>query len=127
MLRKNTSLVVSENIINILMNSEYLQSKMKDIDASIESYQNGREHGHVICFFIKKDESGKFLDANSDKAFYICQYRKSDEICIYSGKYSMHSISEDAYSNQKFFKPGDFYAAALWLAEQIGEVKFKNV
>lgn len=46
MLRKTTSLYVSECIINILQNG--VQTNINHIDGLIEAYQNGREHGHII-------------------------------------------------------------------------------
>lgn len=105
MIRKIPSLVVSENVINLLLNHQ----ESEKINALIESYQNGREHGHLIWAIKSKP----------DVAYYICQYRKSDEICIYKGKYQLQSISEDAYSNPKFFPSGEYEKAIDWLINDI--------
>lgn len=121
MLRKTQSLLVSETIINILQNQNV--SHIAHISGLIESYKNGSEHGHII-WALSTGEGDEYKSI--DMAFYICQYRRSDSIyrrsdsiCIYKGKYAMQGISEDAYSNPKFFAHGEYEAAAEWLALEL--------
>lgn len=114
MLRKTTSLYVSECIINILQNG--VQTNINHIDGLIEAYQNGREHGHII--FGLSTGLGEEYRENAT-AFYICQARRSDKICIYKGKYTMQGISEEAYSNPKYFPFGEYNEAAEWLAIEL--------
>jgi hypothetical protein len=106
MLKKITSLIVSEAVINKLLNSE--QFDHSKVDGLIECYQNGREHGHVIWLTTK------------NVAYYICQARRSDDICIYKGSYAMQSISEDAYRHSNSFKYNDLDGAVDWLLTELG-------
>lgn len=112
MFRKIKSLQVSENVINIFQNDEQISSILFGISGLIESYQNGREHGHVV-WAIRNEKKPVNI------AYYICQDRRSDQICIYSGEYQMQSISDDAYKNPKYFSFNEFQEAAYWLANDI--------
>lgn len=119
-LRKCSSLLAAERVIAELQNSEQIDNICdKSITASIECYQNGREHGFILWAFFANDKNGKYMTFLNNKAYYICQHRNSDSIRIYKGKYSMQSVSEDAYSNSKTFDFNDFFEAAQWIAEDI--------
>lgn len=107
MLKKISSLVLAENFINTLQNDE----RAENLKGFIECYQNGREHGFVIfgtggkCNFRK----GKFLgqenvDLWDNKAYYICQARRTDVLGIYVGSYERQGMPEDAYNNCKYFE-----------------------
>jgi hypothetical protein len=113
MLRKTESLTTSECVLNILLNSENFY--IRHIDGLIEAYQNGREHGHIIFGLSSTAPEYKVVST----AFYICTARRSDKICIYKGAYAMQGISDDAYSNPKYFERGQFYEAAAWLASEL--------
>lgn len=106
--------MVSECVLNILMNTE--DFKIRHIDGVIECYQNGREHGHIL-WALSTGEGDAYR--SNDTAFYICQARRSDQICIYKGKYAMQGISDEAYSNPKYFKAGQYEEAAEWLALEL--------
>jgi hypothetical protein len=89
MIQKSDSLIKSEYILNIVMASNQTRN---DIDCYVGCYQNGREQGFVLWGFIGKNE-----------AIYFCQNRRSDQISVYIGRYSMQSISEEVYKNQRSF------------------------
>lgn len=117
-LRKIQSLVVAEAVISILQNAEFVDNICdKSITASIECYQNGREHGFILCNF--RGNNPDLFHFLKNKAYYICQNRRSDAICIYKGEYFMQSISDDAYKNPKCFDPNEQEEAARWIAEDI--------
>ena len=119
-LRKCSSLLTAERVIAELQNSEQIDNICdKSITASIECYQNGREHGFILWAFWATNKEGKLISFLNNKAYYICQHRNSDSIRIYKGKYSMQSISDDAYSNSKTFDFNEFVEAATWIAEDI--------
>jgi hypothetical protein len=119
-LRKCDSLLAAERVIAELQNGEQIDNICdKSIMSSIECYQNGREHGFILWAFFAVNSKGELMAFFKNKAYYICQHRRSDEIAIYKGEYAMQSISEDAYSNQKFFAFNEFFEAAKWIAEDI--------
>ncbi len=113
MLKKNTSLVVAETVINMFLNHQSFDHSK--IDAYIESYQNGREQGLIIWDVGMSKEN---IPKTKNLAYYICQHRRSDDIAIYKGEYSMSSISEDAYKHQNFFKWNEFDKAVEWLLKE---------
>lgn len=107
MLKKIQSLIVSETVINMFLNHQSFDHSK--IDGFIESYQNGREHGHII-----------WIPQGKDIAYYICQARRSDQICIYKGDYKESSISMNAYKHSNSFDCGDYDSAVEWLLKEFG-------
>lgn len=115
---KSGSLVTAENVTNRAMQIvNQAQSGIEDLDkvdqnefrVLIESYQNGREQGHLVWPLFA-----------SDTAYYICEPRGSDGTCIYRGKYAMQSISPDAYKHANMFRDVD--EAATWLVKDLIEL-----
>lgn len=116
-IKKSTSLVVAENIINLLQNTEH-PSSLNGVSFSIESYQNGREQGFLLWAFYYEN-NGNIKPLNRNVNYYICQARKSDSICIYKGEYAMQSISDSAYKNPTYFDYENYSATVNWLIEDI--------
>lgn len=115
-LRKCNSLLAAERVIAELQNGEQIDNICdKSITAAIECYQNGREHGFIIWSFYGEN----YLNFLKNKAYYICEHRRSDEIVIYKGNYTMQSISDDAYKSPKSFAHNEFFEAAKWIAEDM--------
>lgn len=102
MIEKCESLKAAEKVLQIILRNKL----SKELDGTIESYQNGREQGYII-----------WQPAINGKAFYIAQYRRSDNIVIYYGKYSMQSLSDEAYKNAKYFKYNEYRKAAKYILE----------
>lgn len=78
------------------------------VECCIEAYQNGREQGITILDYRHRN-----------KAFYVAEFRRSDNIVVYEGSYSMQSISDDAYENSKLFKYNEYYEASQYILEQL--------
>ena len=68
----------------------------------VEAYQNGREQGFLLWPMFA-----------AELAYYVCERRGSDGVCVYRGAYAMKSISEDAYQHPHYF--ADTNAAVEWL------------
>jgi len=97
------SLKVAQHVLTeLLSNDEFMK-----LDGYIESYQNGREQGYAIVFYQP-----------INFAVYICEERRSDNIAVYRGSYSMQSISEDAYKNCRTFEEGSYEEAADFIVEE---------
>ncbi len=90
MIYKNPSLLRAEAIINMVMADQHFVESTDHI--IIEAYQNGREQGYTIC------------PPDLNNALFIAQERRSDDIVVYVGKFSMQGLSEDAYMNAHIFK-----------------------
>jgi hypothetical protein len=119
-LRKCDSLLAAERVIAELQNSEQIDNICdRSIMASIEGYQNGREHGFILWAFWANDKNGKLMAFLKNQSYYICQYISSDSIMVYKGDYSMQGISDNAYQQKKSFDYNEFYEAAKWIAEDI--------
>ena len=73
----------------------------------VEAYQNGREQGIIIW------------GGAGYPAYFIAQQRNSDDIVIYKGKYSMQSISDDAYSHPNYFRYNAIDEAIDWLEKEL--------
>lgn len=113
MIYKHHSLVTAEAITNGVMNKinqdENLPVKiddLRDMSVVIESYQNCREQGHMVWPLFKPGI-----------AWYVCENRHTDAPTIYKGKYSMQSLSDEAYNNPKTCKSIEH--AIEWLVEDI--------
>lgn len=103
MIRKIQSLVVSEAVLNALVNHDDAES----VQCYVECYQNGREQGFLLF---------GFSPVGRGKAVYFAQHRNSDDIVVYVGEYAMQSISDDAYRHQNFFSTVD--SAVEFIMEQ---------
>ncbi len=101
MIRKITSFSKALAILSVLEASD----RVADSDNRwwVEAYQNGREQGIIIW--------------EPNLAYYVAQHRNSDQIVVYKGKYSMQSISDDAYANKNFFSTVD--EAVEWLENEL--------
>lgn len=110
MIRQSNSLATANAVVSLL-NSGDKVSRLKK-DWWIESCQNGREQGLIITDML-------------NVAYYICEARRSDQICIYKGKYSMQFISDDAYSHPNYFGR-DFDRAANWLIIELESFEEQN-
>ncbi|MGD2072745.1 MAG: hypothetical protein PVG65_04580 [Candidatus Thorarchaeota archaeon] len=106
MIRKTESLINSEDVLNRLM-SDVRTAK---IDCICECYQNGREQGFVLSCF----------NSFNGKAIYFANHRNGDTIRIYVGKYSLQSISDDAYRNSYTSKNND--EAVDYIIEQMKQL-----
>ena len=108
-IRKVSSLVVAETVINLLINNEHLPHNEAEgiYPPYIESYQNGREQGLTVAGL------GNMM------AIHVAEYRRSDNIVVYCGQMAHQGISDDAYANQKFFEPGEYEEAATYISELI--------
>ena len=114
-LTKTDSLIVAENVINWIQNI----SDGTPIEMLVDCYQNGREQGFILWAFYGRNKDGVLFSFLGNKAYYICQQRRSDEICVYKGSYTMQSISEDAYKSPKTFSFGEENKAAKWVIDDI--------
>jgi len=99
MIYKHPSLLRAEAIINMVMADQHLVESKDHI--IIGAYQNGREQGYKIC------------PPNQNGTIYVAQERRSDDIVVYVGKYSMQGISEDAYMHSRTF--GDEFRAVEYI------------
>lgn len=87
------SLVVANKILTLLMADQITEA----INARIECYANGREHGYAITYTdkIKPIVQG----------IIFAQDRGSDQIVVYSGDFSFGVLNEYMYKNKKLFMP----------------------
>lgn len=108
---KCTSLVTAEAVtdkaMQIINSAEGSYAGLSKIDQNefriyIESYQNGREQGHLVWPMFA-----------AQLAYYVCEPRSTDGVRIYRGAYAMQSISKDAYAHSHSFETVD--QAADWL------------
>ena len=98
MIYKVHSLLVAQSIIELVQNDE----RMHERRGFIEAYQNGREQGLLIF-------------NTHESCFYCCVHRNGNMPTVYHGKYSMQSISDDAYRHvNNFGNPQD---AANWIID----------
>lgn len=104
-LRKVSSLVAAENVLNLLQNRD----EFTDLNGFVDCYQNGREQGFLI------------FGLPSCRAIYFANHRNSDQIVVYFEDYSMQSLSEDAHKNMKIMPNHE--AAANYIAELIRSCK----
>ena len=100
MIYKVSGLITAEHIINLVLNN----TELAHSHGYVEAYQNGREQG--LLLYIEHDN-----------CFYICEHRNSDYPVVYHGKYSLQSLSEDAYRNPHGFKSCE--DAARWISSVI--------
>lgn len=104
----NNSFSIALSIMHMLLASEKLAFGLEGSSSIwIEAYQNGREQGITIW-----DTRGS--DAT---AYYVAIARRSDQVVVYKGKYSMQSISDDAYMHQNYFNTTE--EAAQFIIEQL--------
>ena len=106
MLKWKDSMIVAKNVLDAVLRDD----RTKDIEGSIEAYQNGREQGYSIVIY----NTGFF-----NKMIAFSENRNSDDIVVYVGEYSFQSISDKAYNNAKYFKWDDIIGAANYIVEQI--------
>lgn len=102
MIQKVDSLINAEDVLNRLMSN----SATQEIDCLCECYQNGREQGFLLWGFKKVG-----------KAIFFANSRNGDTIVVYVGKYSMQSVSEDAYRNS--FHSKDNYEDVNYIIQQM--------
>jgi hypothetical protein len=105
MLHFEHSMFVAQQVINHMLNDR----RSVRIEAAIEAYQNGREQGHLV-----------WCQDPMNITFYISEDRHSDDIVVYVGRYSMQSISDDAYTHKNSFKPGCYQEASNFIYEYLG-------
>jgi hypothetical protein len=89
-----------------------------DGDASLESYQNGREQGHALQFWSKSGPLKTRWIAWSEN-------RNSDDIVVYHTDKGdpMQGLSDDAYANARYFRYDAELEAAtyvVWLMAHAG-------
>lgn len=102
-LQKSRSLVRAGHVIDLIMSCD----EGRDIDGYIDAYQNGREQGYQIWGF--EDACG------CGRSFFIAEHRNIDNVVVYFGEYSSHSLSDDAYAHPNFFKTEE--AAATFIID----------
>jgi hypothetical protein len=94
-----------------LLSSERLQNEISgEGTVYIEAYQNGREQGITVW-------DARHMNGINDVAYFVSEHRNSDSIVVYKGRYSMQSISEDAYKHSNSF--GDPEEAAEWIIDEL--------
>lgn len=103
MIRKVKSLAIAESVINLLLAGDNVINIKKDW--WIESYQNGREQGYVLTDIQKV-------------AYYICENRHTNDICIYKGQPSNYGLDTEAWYNAHTFGT-DFNEAVDWLINEL--------
>jgi len=110
-IRISESFARSLAVMHKLLASEELQNHMTgEGSVYIEAYQNGREQG--ILVWDARNQRGL-----NHIAYYVSEHRNSDSIVVYKGKYSMQSISEDAYKHINSFKNPE--EAADWIIDEL--------
>lgn len=112
-LEKHYSLVEAERVLESLQklfDTDLRLAVLEDATFTVEAYQNGREQGYTINYYIRP----MFF-----KAFFIAQQRNSDDIVVYYGNPSNQSVSEDAYKNSKYFSYQDYDGAAQYIVDTI--------
>ena len=112
-LEKHYSLVEAERVLKSLQklfDTDLRLAVLEDAKFTIEAYQNGREQGYTINYFIRP----MFF-----KVFFIAQQRNSDDIVVYYGNPSNQSVSEDTYKNSKYFSYQDYDGAAQYIVDTI--------
>lgn len=102
MIYKVDSLMTAERVVDLVLNN----TDLVDVWGYVEAYQNGREQGLLIYF-------------DGDKCLYICEHRNGDQPTVYCGRYSMQSLSDDAYSRVNTFVSCEH--AAKWITAQLLE------
>jgi hypothetical protein len=103
MIKKVESLVKAEQILVQIQNSD----KARDIDCFVDCYENGREQGFQLW-----EQGGE----DGCQAILFAQERRSNQFVVYVGRYSMQSISEEAYKNSRCFSTSE--EAAEYALEQ---------
>lgn len=103
MIRQDQSLATAQAVINLINSGDRI-THLKN-DWWIQSYQNGREQGFMVTDIL-------------NVAYYICQHRNSDDICIYKGKYTSSMLSADAYNHPILFGR-DFDRTSNWLISEL--------
>lgn len=111
MIQKCRSLIRAENVVNIVMNDDRTQH----IEATVDSYQNGREQGLQICY----------IESDYDTAFFIAEHRNVDDVVVYVGKPQMQSLGEDAYRNSHFFHEDE--EAAEFVIKELRAIQKKQL
>jgi len=102
MIRKCTSFARSLAVLSLLEANDNVAYNT-DRTWWVDAYQNGREQGIIIW--------------SGDTAYYVSEHRNSDQMVVYTGKYSMQSISDDAYANKRFFNSVE--ETVEWLATEL--------
>lgn len=99
MLKKCSSLVTSDAILNSLISNCDIQEMLVDKDVVVDCYQNGREQGYQLVLF--KTNSFTLTSIT------FSENRNSDKIVVYVGEREKKGISEDAYNKRRFFETQD--------------------
>jgi len=112
---------VSGNAVRVLsyLQEIYLEDvNGKEIDfVMVEPYRNGREKGYAVSVRGEKD---KWLTA------VFSEHRRSDDGVVYLGEgqdwgkdFAMNTYipSEEVYENATYFRAGEEYQAARFIAE----------
>jgi hypothetical protein len=85
-------------------------------DATIEAYQNGREHGFTVTAYFFPDEGGL-----SRRAVTFAEYRNSDQIVVYPDNFTFQGLDEKPYQDAEYFRFDAHYEAAhacfCWLTK----------
>ena len=108
MIKLIDSLVVSNTILNILIND----SRFTELDGNIDLFENCREQGYKLVLYKNK------------ATLTICfsQNRNSDCIVIYfSNKYERNPYSNDFWNNCKYFNYDQYHLAVDYIYEIANE------
>jgi len=93
-----------------------LHPEREDETIYIEGYANGRENGFTLCCTDGIDMSKWYRIA-------ICEYRKSDSICLYVGEYNQFKQgnipSEEIYNDKIFFSYNEVKETVEWIINYI--------
>lgn len=113
MIRKHKGLAVAEAILNILDTMELPDDVQER--AYVEVFDNCREQGYVISYFVSVLPS---IKQNLYVAF--TENRNSDSIVVYEyykKRFPSNLPHEDSWGNKKYFDFDEHYQAAEHIAE----------
>lgn len=110
MIKLIDSLVVSNTILNILIND----SRFTELDGYIELFENCREQGYKLVLY------------KNIATLTICfsQDRNSDNIVVYfSNQYERNPYSDIFWNNAKYFNYDQYHAAIYYIYEVANDKK----
>ena len=116
MIRKHNSLVVADNLLNVLMNDE----EAPKVDGCVRTFENCREQGYAISIH-------KAFDKEFDHPYLqvsFAENRNSDQIVVYIGPSEEDTntdLSKEAYRNARYFSPGDYHAATRYIFSTLAD------
>lgn len=109
------SMIVAQMVLNaILLRQE--EDDYRDLELSIQAYQNGREQG-LGLHFRRKLNTGVTNVFATFRCYMVSEHRNSDSIVVYESSMDpMQSITDEMYTKgQRLFKYDEYVKAADYI------------